>query len=91
MALQPALAAGTNPETRFDQSTVATAAQQSRGSGRLHAAQHGIQCIKKDGFARAGFTGQHGKTLIKRQIQAVDQCDVLESQTGEHGKPRWSC
>ena len=91
MAFEPTLSTVSNPKTGFDQGPIATGAQESRCSGCLHAAKHGIEGIEKDGFTSAGLAGEHGKTLIKRQIQAVDQCDVLESQTGEHGKPRWSC
>jgi hypothetical protein len=41
--------------------------------------------IEQDRLAGAGFTGQHGKPVGEIDIEAVDQHDVADRESGEHG------
>jgi hypothetical protein len=42
--------------------------------------------IEQDGFARAGFTGQHRKAPGKLDIEPFDQDDVTDRQTRQHAR-----
>ncbi len=44
------------------------------------------ECIEQDGFARAGFTGQHRKATGKFDIEPFDQDDVTDRKTRQHAK-----
>ena len=57
-----------------DQAGVAAAAERER------------KCIEQDGFARAGFAGQHRKPTGKLDIEPFDQDDVTDRQTRQHAK-----
>ena len=88
---QPAAGCFTGAKSGLNDGTVTAGPQQARTGTRLQTAKHGIKSIKKNRLSCACLAGQHGKTLIKCQIKAVDQCDVLESQAGQHGRPRCWC
>ena len=57
-----------------DQAGVAAAAQRQR------------KRIEQDGFAGAGFAGQHRKATGKLDIEPFDQDDVTDRQTRQHVK-----
>ena len=57
-----------------DQAGVAAAAERQR------------ECIEQDGFARAGFAGQHRKATGKLDIEPFDQDDVTDRQTRQHAR-----
>ncbi len=42
------------------------------------------QSVKQDGFAGAGFAGQHRKAGRKIDVQPLDQDDIADRQSGEH-------
>ncbi len=55
-----------------DQARVAAAAERKRKG------------VEKDGFARAGLAGQHGKPAGKLDIEPFDQDDVTDRKTRQH-------
>ncbi len=55
-------------------------------AGIAAAAEGQRKGIEKDGFAGAGFTGQHCKAAGKLDIEPLDQDDVTDRQTGQHGR-----
>jgi len=57
-----------------DQARIAAAAERQR------------ERIEKDGFARAGFAGQHRKATGKLDIEPFDQDDVTDRQTRQHAR-----
>ena len=53
--------------------------------GRIAAAaERQRKGIQQDGFARAGFAGQHGKSTGEFDIESFDQDDVADRQTRKH-------
>ena len=57
----------------------------------MSATKNGIESIEKNRLSGAGFTGEHSETVMKDKLQAVDQSDVPQLQTGEHTQLQWSC
>ena len=57
-----------------DQARVAAAAERQR------------EGIEQDGFARAGFAGQHREATGKLDIEPFDQDDVTDRQTRQHAR-----
>ena len=53
------------------------------GIGTL--AQHQRDGVEQDGFSSAGFTGQHGKTRLEVERQALDQDKIGNGQGQQHG------
>ncbi len=60
--------------TVTDEARVAAAAERQR------------EGIEQDGFARAGFTGQHREATGKLDIEPFDQDDVTDRQTRQHAR-----
>ena len=52
--------------------------------GAAAPADRQAQGIEQDGFARAGFAGQHIQARREFQRGLFDQDDVTDSQRGEH-------
>lgn len=48
------------------------------------AAQRKRQTVEKNGFARAGFAGQHRKPGIEAEVKPFDQDDIADRELGEH-------
>ena len=40
--------------------------------------------IEQDGFARAGFAGEHGKAGIELKVEPFNQNDIADRQLDEH-------
>ena len=55
-------------------------------AGVAAAAERQRECIEQDGFARAGFAGQHREATGKFDIEPFDQDDVTDRQTRQHAK-----
>ena len=55
-------------------------------AGIAAAAERQRKGIEQDGFARAGFAGQHGKAPGEFDIEPLDQDDVADRQTRQHAK-----
>ena len=55
-------------------------------AGVAAAAQRQGEGIEQDGFARAGFAGQHRKATGKFDIEPLDQDDVTDRQTRQHAR-----
>ena len=53
-------------------------------AGIAAAAQRQRERIEQDGFARAGFAGQHREAPGKLDIEPFDQDDVTDRQTRQH-------
>ena len=54
--------------------------------GVAAAAERQREGIEQDGFARAGFAGQHREATGKLDIEPFDQDDVTDRQTRQHAK-----
>jgi hypothetical protein len=52
--------------------------------GIATAAERQRKRIEQDGFARAGFAGQHGQSAGEFDIESFDQDDVADRQTRQH-------
>ena len=81
---QPALHRWGDRKTGFDPRSVASTAEQANTSCSLGTPKHRIHSIQKNGFSGSGLAGQHRETALKRQVQAINECDVLELKTGQH-------
>jgi hypothetical protein len=46
------------------------------------------ETVEQDGFAGAGFTGQHAQPVAKAQVEPVDQDDIAYRQMRQHGAQR---
>ena len=57
-------------------------------AGVAAAAERQREGIEQDGFARAGFAGQHREATGKLDIEPFDQDDVTDRQTRQHAKIR---
>ncbi len=55
-------------------------------AGIAAAAERQRKGIEQDGFAGAGFTGQHRQAAGKFDIEPFDQDDVTDRQTGQHAR-----
>ena len=55
-------------------------------AGIAAAAERQREGIEQDGFARAGFAGQHRKATGELDIEPFDQDDVTDRQTRQHAK-----
>ena len=55
-------------------------------AGVAAAAERQRERIQQDGFARAGFAGQHGEATGEFDIEPFDQDDVTDRQTRQHVK-----
>ena len=44
--------------------------------------------VLQDRFTGAGFAGEHGEAATEAELQCLDQGDVFEAQSGEHGRIR---
>ena len=44
--------------------------------------------IEQDRLAGAGFAGQHGQAVGEIDVEPVDQDDIADGETGEHGFPQ---
>src|SRR5262245_13285251 len=53
------------------------------------AAQGQSKGIEQDRLACAGLTGKDGKLVGKVDVEPVDQNDVADRKSGEHGVPSW--
>ena len=84
MGLQPALQRWREGKGGLDGSPLATATQQPGPLGSLGTTEKGIESIKKDGFARARFTGEHSETGPERKLQGFDQSNVLQAKPCQH-------
>ncbi len=49
-------------------------------------AQRQSQRIEQDGFARTRFAGEHGEALVERDVELLDQDDVANGKSGQHGR-----
>ena len=47
--------------------------------------------IEQDRLAGAGLAGEHGKTVGEIDVEPVDQDDVADRNSGEHGAPVVAC
>ena len=72
----------------LDPPALTAPAQQPGSLSSLGTAQQGIQRIEQDRLAGTGLAGEHSESLAEAQLQSLDQGDVLEAQTGEHGNGR---
>ena len=75
----------------FDAGTGFFTTNQPGRRGSLHPTEHCIEGIQQQRLASSGFTRQHREARLEIQLQAVNQSNILKSQTGQHGSPRWSC
>ena len=57
----------------------------------MGATKNSVKSIEKNRLASTGFTGEHGETGLKDELEAVDQSDVPQLKTGEHNQLLWSC
>ena len=55
-------------------------------AGIAAAAERQRESIEQDGFARAGFAGQHREATGELDIEPFDQDDVTDRQTRQHAK-----
>ena len=55
-------------------------------AGVAAAAERKRECVEEDGFAGAGFAGQHRKATGKLDIESFDQDDVTDRKTRQHAK-----
>ncbi len=55
-------------------------------AGVAAAAERQRERVEQDGFARAGFAGQHRQPTGKLDIEPFDQDDVTDRQTRQHEK-----
>ena len=90
LLLEPGPHRGAEGEAGFDAAPFAAAAQQAGPLGALGAAEQGIEGIEEDRLAGAGLAGEHTEAGPERELEAFDQGDVLEAQSGEHPRLRES-
>ena len=50
------------------------------------AAERKCESVEKDGFARAGLAGEHGKPAGELDIEPFDQDDVTDRKTRQHAE-----
>ena len=55
-------------------------------AGIAAAAERQREGIEQDGFARAGFAGQHREATGELDIEPFDQDDVTDRQTRQHAR-----
>ena len=55
-------------------------------AGVAAAAERQRESIEQNGFARAGFAGQHRKATGKLDIEPFDQDDVTDRKTRQHAR-----
>ncbi len=70
-------------ERRRDLALLDAVANQARIAAAAERQREGIE---QDGFARAGFAGQHREATGKLDIEPFDQDDVTDRQTRQHAK-----
>ena len=69
-------------EDRFDGGQVFTGADEVGGGA---AADEQADGAHQDALACPGFAGQDGEARPELQLEAVDDCKVLDAQKAEHG------
>ena len=84
LALQPVAQGGRQAEAGLDPPPFGTAPQQAGPLAALGTSEQGIEGIQQDRLAGAGLAGEHGEPSRERQLQPLDQGDILETQTREH-------
>ncbi len=85
LALQPVAHGGSQAEAGLDAAPLGATAQQAGPLAALGTAEQGIEGIEQDRLAGTGLAGEHREPGREHQLQALDQGDVLEAQTREHG------
>ena len=85
LILQPRLRRGPWLKSRFNAGPGSIAAHQTGGGGSLQSTENRVEGVEQQRLSRTGFTGQNREPSGKIQLQAVDQSNLLESQTGQHG------
>ena len=89
LLLQPRLQRWRQAETGLDQTAPGPLPQQAGPGGRTGATgQQRIESVQQQRLTGARFTGEHGEARRERELQPLDQGDVLQRQAREHARPR---